>query len=163
MFKVGDKILYGAEGVCEIIDITEKNFNEVSALFYVLKPKFSNSSTFFVPTESEKLTSKMKPVLSLEEIQKFVKTSCALRPWQDDDALRKEDFKSIISGGNTEKIVSMLKAIILHKNEIERMGKKLHRADESAFKDAQKIIYEEFRLYTELTKDDIIKIISDEI
>ena len=75
MFKIGERVLYGAEGVCEIIDITEKRFNEVSALFYVLKPSFSNSSTFFVPSENEKLTSKMKPVISLEEIQKIIKKS----------------------------------------------------------------------------------------
>lgn len=162
MFKVGDKVLYGSDGVCEITDITEKVFNEISAKFYVLEPVFSNKSTSFVPTGNEKLTSKMKFVLSLSELQKVIKESCALSPWQNDDALRKEKFKSIISGSNIEEIVSMFKAVTVHKNELEKAGKKLHRADENAYKDALKIIYEEFSLYTEITKDDVEKIISNE-
>ena len=159
MFKVGDKVLYGSDGVCKIIDITEKSFNDVSAMFYVLEPIFSNSSTFFVPTENEKLTSKMKYILSLDELEKITEKKPPKSQWQTNDLLRKENFKMVISGGSIEDIVSVLRLIAEHKKEIEPMGKKLHKADESVYKDALKIIYEEFSLYKDLTKDDVEKIV----
>ncbi len=158
MFNVGDIVLYSSDGVCKITEITKKEFGEISATYYVLKPVFTNRSTFFVPAENEKLTAKMHAVLTKEELQGVIKKSTSL-VWQSDDALRKDEFKAILSSGDFAKIVSLFKAILAHKNEIEALGKKLHRADETAFKDAQKIIYEEFALCSDLTKDDVFNLL----
>ncbi len=155
MFKIGDNVLYGSDGVCKITEITKKEFGEISATYYVLKPVFSNRSTFFVPAENEKLTSKMHAVLTKEELQSIIdKSGCLV--WQNDDVIRKDEFKDIISAGDIGQIASMFKAIIAHKNEIEALGKKLHKSDETAYKEAQKIIYEEFALSSELSKDDVL-------
>ena len=158
MFKVGDVVLYSSDGVCRITEITKKEFGEISATYYVLKPVFSNRSTFFVPAENEKLTSKMHAVLTKEELQKVTEKSTSF-VWQSDDALRKDEFKAILSSGDICEIVSLFKTILAHKNKIEALGKKLHRADETAFKDAQKIIYEEIALSSELTKDDVFNLL----
>lgn len=155
MFNIGDNVLYGSDGVCKITEITKKDFGEISATYYVLKPIFTNRSTFFVPAENEKLTSKMHAVLTKEELQNIIDKSGKLI-WQDDDVIRKDEFRAIVSSGDIEKIVSMFKAILAHKNEIEALGKKLHKADEAAYKEAQKIIYEEFAMSSELTKDDVL-------
>ena len=68
MYKTGDTVLYGSEGVCKITDITEKQFGDVSIEYYILTPVFNNRSTFFVPTKNETLVSRMRPILTNREI-----------------------------------------------------------------------------------------------
>ncbi len=158
MFKVGDTVLYGADGVCKIVEITEKSFGEISTTYYVLAPIFTNGSTFFVPTQNEKLASKMHEVLSLEEIKSIIDKSGTLT-WQENDMIRKDEFKAITSGGDFGQVVSLLKTIIAHKKEVEALGKNLHKADEIAYKEAIKIIYEEFNMSMEISKEDVLKIV----
>ena len=89
----------------------------------------------------------------------IIETTGEPREWIENDSERKEAFKSIISGGEIRNIVSMLKSIVRHKGEIEGSGKKLHKADETAYKEAQKILYEEFAMVMDLSKDEVIDII----
>lgn len=159
MFNTGDTVLYGSEGVCKIIEITEKKFGDTAIEYYVLTPVFSSSSTFFVPTKNETLTSKMHPILTSGEIMSIIETTGEMDEWIENDTQRKEAFKSIVSGGEIRDIVSMLKSIVRHKSEIEGSGKKLHKADETAYKEAQKILYEEFAMVMDLSKDEVIDII----
>lgn len=159
MFKTGDTVLYGSEGVCKIIEITEKKFGDTAIEYYVLTPVFSNRSTFFVPTQNEKLTSRLHPILTNAEIMNIIETTDELSQWIDNDSDRKDAFRAIVAGGEVRDIVSMLKSIIRHKAEVESVGKKLHKADEIAYKEAQKILYEEFAMVMDVSKDEVIDII----
>ncbi|MBE7051624.1 MAG: hypothetical protein E7395_03545 [Ruminococcaceae bacterium] len=159
MFKLGDTILYGPEGVCRISEITTKTFGGTDIEYYVLTPVFSANSTFFVPTQNSKLTSRMHPVLSGSEMMSVIETSKELNEWPQDDSERKKVFKDIISAGNIGEIVSVFKSVLNHKKEVEEAGKKLHKSDESVLKEAQKIIYESIALDMELTKEDVADIV----
>ena len=72
MFKVNDTIIYGSEGVCQIMGIEEKNFGGAVKSYYIVKPLYSNSSTIFIPLDSEILTAKMHRMLSREEIEELI-------------------------------------------------------------------------------------------
>jgi RNA polymerase-interacting CarD/CdnL/TRCF family regulator len=64
MHKIGDKIIYGANGVMTIVDIREESVGDVSRSYYVLLPATGRASSLtFVPTDNEKLTSAMRPML----------------------------------------------------------------------------------------------------
>ena len=125
----------------------------------MLTPVFSNRSTFFVPTQNEKLTSRLHPILTNAEIMNIIETTDELSQWIDNDSDRKDAFRAIVAGGEVRDIVSMLKSIIRHKAEVESVGKKLHKADEIAYKEAQKILYEEFAMVMDVSKDEVIDII----
>ena len=72
MHNKNDIVLYGNQGVCKVFDIVKKEMaNEVNE-YYVLKPVNDVHSTVYVPTQNEKLTSKMKKVLSVEEIYDLI-------------------------------------------------------------------------------------------
>lgn len=159
MFNVGETVLYGSEGVCKITEITEKTFGDTAIEYYILTPVFNNRSTFFVPTANSALTAKMHPLLTNSEVMDIIETTEELGSWIESDIERKEYFKEIISGGNIKKIASMLKSLLRHKDEMESIGKKLHKPDEMVFKEAQKILYEEFAMVMDLSKDDVIGIL----
>ena len=74
MFKINDTVLYGTEGVCEIKDITQLNFGEGMMEYYVLQPIYKDSLTIFVHTGNDHLISKMRLILSREEIEEIIRT-----------------------------------------------------------------------------------------
>ena len=68
MFQVNDMVLYGTNGVCKVVDIDERDCGGRMVEYYILKPIYAANSTIFVPVNNEKLTSKMRYVLTKEEI-----------------------------------------------------------------------------------------------
>lgn len=159
MYKTGDTVLYGSEGVCKITDITEKQFGDVSIEYYILTPVFNNRSTFFVPTKNETLVSRMRPILTNREILDLINECGECTDWIENDFERKEYFKSVVSEGEIKSVIAMLKSLIHHREVIAPCGKKLHKYDEIAFKECQKIIYEELAMDMDLSKDDVIDLI----
>ena len=57
MFKVNDVVVYGSQGVCEIIGIDERKIDGVSRTYFVLKPKDDRGTTCYIPTWNEKALS----------------------------------------------------------------------------------------------------------
>ncbi len=163
MYKIGDTVLYGSEGVCKITQITEKCFGDSAIEYYILTPVFNERSTFFVPTKNETLVSRMKPILTNGEIMELISSTDETDEWVENDIERKELFKSIISSGEIKSVISILKSIIHHKEMLDSVGKKLHKADETVLKESQKILYEELAMEMELSKDEVIDIICSKI
>ena len=54
MFQVNDVVVYGSQGVCEIISIEDQKIGEETKKYFVLKPKNDKGATFYVPTWNEK-------------------------------------------------------------------------------------------------------------
>ena len=68
MYQKNDIILYAPQGVCQIMDITKKEFNGKLIEYYVLRPIYSETALIYVPFASEQLAGKMRRVLSREEV-----------------------------------------------------------------------------------------------
>ena len=159
MFKVGDTVLYSNCGVCKIQEISQKTFGESSKDYYVLVPVFSTQSTVFVPTENKNLVDKMRKVLPPEEIKQKLSCDDFAIEWIDNDRLRNEEFKKLVSCGKFEQTLSLARCICFHSQEISESGKKLHKSDEMVYKDAIKVLFEEMSLYANLEKEDVPDII----
>lgn len=163
MYKIGDTVLYGSEGVCKITQITEKSFGDTAIEYYILTPVFNERSTFFVPTKNETLVSRMKPILTNGEIMELINNTDESDGWIENDIERKEVFRSIISSGEIKSVISIFKSIIHHKEMLDTAGKRLHKADEMVLKESQKILYEELAMEMELSKDDVVNIVCSKI
>jgi hypothetical protein len=50
LFGINDTVVYGTEGICVIVDITEKIFDSNTQQYYVLRPVYNKSSLIMVPT-----------------------------------------------------------------------------------------------------------------
>lgn len=164
MHKINDMVLYGAEGVCRIADITVQNMRGDDVEYYVLKPVGENNSTIFVPTGSEVLTARMRRVMSAEEIYALIQTIPEEKSeWIENENTRKLRYKEILSGGDRQELVRMIKAIYLHGQERKKLGKKLHLSDEKFLKDAEKLLYEEFAHVLNIKKDEVLPFIMAQI
>lgn len=164
MFSVGNIVSYGMQGICEISEITEKKFKSNVIKYYVLVPVFDKSSKIFVPIENETLTSKMRRILSKDEILNIIESMPDNEIiWIENDNERKEKYKEILSGGDRTKIVKLIKTLYLHQKHQKQIGKKLHISDERLLKEAEKLLYDEFAFVLNIDRNDVLSYIIDQI
>ena len=99
MRNIGDKVVYGASGVMEIVDIRDETVLGESRKYYVLKELLSGSSSMtYVPVDNEELVSTMRPLLSRDEIIAIIREVKAAPPkeWIDDNRLRSQQAEDIV-------------------------------------------------------------------
>ena len=145
MFSIGETIVYGCEGVCVIERLEEMKVGRDRAQYYVLRPVSRNTSTLFVPANNAQLLQKMRPVLTKEELHALLtKTAHAQGEWIEDAAQRKTVFQSLLSCGERENILLMLRLVHLQRQALAQKGKHLRTADEQFLRDAEKLFRDEF-------------------
>lgn len=164
MFNIDDTILYGSHGICKIGDITKQKFGSETNDYYILHPVHNPSATIYVPVNNQKLTDKMRRILSEEEIYELIKAMPDTNSeWIENKNERNERFRSIISSGDRREIIKLIKVIYNHREELKATGKKLHAADEQFFKEAEKVIYDEFAMVLNIRYDQVLPFIVNQI
>ena len=162
MYKIGDIVIYGAEGLCRIVDITEKKFGKEVIEYYVLESIDSSDSTTYVPMHNEKSMSKMRHILREDEIVEIIKQFPANdMPWIDNDRERQKVFRDTLLFGNSKDIIRLARTIHLHQKKQEAQGRKLHMADERFLKDAERMIFDEIAYVMKIEKDQVLDFITE--
>ena len=162
MFQVNDMVLYGTNGVCKLVDIDVRDCGGRMVEYYILKPIYASNSTVFVPVNNEKLTSKMRYVLTKEEIDEKIRLIPESSPgWIDDERTRKERFKDIVSRADTFELIQLIKTLLEHQEAVMARGKKLHVADERMLQEADKMICDEFSYVLGISKEEVPSYITD--
>lgn len=140
MYAIGDKIIYGENGVCTVERIAPLEMSGVSAekLYYYLTP-FTGTGTYFAPVDSGAY---MRPVMSRAEAEALIDAIPGIAPavcndsrFNHVDAFYKELFKQ----HSCEALVAIVKG--LHGRLAERKTKS-SRA-ESTMKRAKDILHGE--------------------
>ena len=132
--------------------------------YYILKPVYSEGSTVFVPVNNEELTSKMKKILSLDEVKALIQTMPEMELiWIDNDNRRKEKYKEIIKNGNRNELISLIKTLYKHRESLGENGKKFHATDEKFLQDAEKILYDEFKYVLNIKEEEVVPFIIEQI
>ena len=164
MIQLGDTVLYGSEGVCTVAEITELDFGGKPARYYLLKPVYNPNSAVYVPVENEKLTAKMRRVLSVEEIRAVVHAIPREESlWIEDEEERKAVYRDILQRGDRLELARIIKALYFHEQEQRAKGKHLHAADERFFKEAEKMLYHEFALVLNISPDEVVPFLFQQI
>ena len=145
MYKLGDLVMYGAHGVCEIKNIEQRRIDRKNIEYYVLSPVYNATSCFYIPTNNEKALSKLCPILSEGELKALLlqQADCA-DVWIDEENARKQRLKEVLSQANRVELIQWVKTMHLHRSLLLENGKKFHQIDESFLKDAEKILTTEF-------------------
>ncbi len=78
MYSLGDKIIYGENGVCTVVKIAPLDMGcaDRQKLYYHLTP-LVGSGTYFTPVDSNAF---MRPVMSREEAEAFIDTIPTIAP-----------------------------------------------------------------------------------
>ena len=145
MYSVNEKIHYGGSGVCVIQEIATMRFGRTREKYYVLKPVYQNASVIYVPVDNEALVSKMRPVLSREEVDRLIDDMPDIpTAWEEDPQARKASFDALLRSNQCRDLIILIKTLHAHKERRQADGKTLHVSDETFLREAQRLLYDEF-------------------
>ncbi len=159
LFKAGEVVLYGTNGVCEIVEIKKMKVGKEKLEYYVLKPICTKTSTLFVPTGNDKLVSKMRYVLSADKIKDILESLDDSEDWIEDKNVRFEFCKEVISGGDFEKLVKLVRSLRFHEMAQHQLGKHLHISDDRFLKEAEKMVCDEVSIVLDIDRKEVVPLL----
>ena len=164
MFAVNDVVCYGAQGVCRIEEVAVRNFGSADRLYYILKPLSTGGATVYVPTDNEKLTARMRRILSPEEIGELIREICDEDSvWESDENLRKAHYHELLTCGDRRALIRQIKALYRQRQEQLKRDRRLHVCDERFLKDAERLLYDEFALVLRINPEQVLPFIMEQL
>ncbi|MDR3224916.1 MAG: CarD family transcriptional regulator [Clostridiales Family XIII bacterium] len=166
LLNVNDVVVYAREGLCVITEISEQEIGDERKEYYKLRHIFDGGATIFIPVSNELLTSKIRPVLSLNEIHEIIRKMPAAEPIRLEaysDTTRKAEYKELLSNGNIDDVVKLIKTLYMRHRTREHEGKSVFASDKKFMKHAEKLLYEEFAYVLGIEPDQVVPYITEQI
>ena len=156
MFQQGSRVVYGIHGVCVILGLETRTVNRCKVEYYVLEPVKQTGDRYYVPTQNAAAVAKMKPILTKEQLDALLSSpEAAEDAWIVDENQRKQKYRELITGGDRAALLSMVKALHIHKDAQLAQGRKLHLCDENFLRDAENLLGGEFSLVLGIAPNEV--------
>lgn len=160
MFSIGERVVYGIHGVCQIIDFEEKRVDSKMVVYYVLQPLDQPQSRFYIPKDNPAAVAKLSKILTKQELDDLLHSDPE-NVWIDDEGRRKLYYRQLISSGDRASLIAMVRCLHLHRAQQTATGKKLHLCDENFMRDAQRVIEGEISLVLNIPIDQVGTYLAD--
>ena len=155
MYQVGQQVVYGIHGVCEILDVEIKTVDRKKISYFVLTPVDQPGARFYVPAENPVALAKLSKLLTLQEMEALLASvDNSKNAWIADENRRKLRHRELLSSGDRKAILEMVCALHIHRNEQLQKGKKFHLCDENFLHDAEKLLCSEVSLVMGKTSEE---------
>lgn len=165
MFQIGEKIVYGSTGVCQVDDVTRLQMDGVDheRLYYILTPLDKRRGRIYTPTDNEKI--KMRRVITKKEAEHLVDEIDGISQLdiKSNDKMREEKYKEILRTCDCHECIRLIKTIYLKKQNLISMGKKLPNTDEKYLRQAEDSLYSELSVALDIDKNGMVKYIEDRV
>lgn len=156
MFEIGDLIIYGHQGVCEVKEIGKSDISGVPAdkLYYTLIPLYG-AGKILIPVDTKMF---MRPVISKEQadelIHKMPDIEAEIVENQNYKVLE-DHYKKLLATHECEDLVYIMKSIYVKRNMAKLQGKNLGHTDEKYKKIAEDLLYSEFAVALDIEKEKV--------
>lgn len=164
MFKIGDYVVHGRNGVCKIKDITHVDITgaDKSQLYYILVPIHSENSKIFYPVGSNKVI--MRIVISKKEAQQLISEIKNIEPVEIDNERQRENmYKETIGSCDCHRLIGMIKMLNERNRERVEQGKRATFLDDRYLKEAKKTLLDEFSIALSIDVEDVEEYIQSHI
>ena len=163
-FDIGEYVSYGINGMCNIEDIRPMQLSQSveKMMYYILRPESNPKSTIFVPVNNQKLVSKMRELMTKDEINAMlVRMKDRTLEWEKDVRFRTESFHEILSNGVNQDLILMIRCLHRKRQELVQLGKKLPARDSNTLKTAERLVEEEFAHVLHIICEEVSEYIRD--
>ena len=163
MYNKGDVVLYGTNGICDIIDITTVDIQGIAKdrLYYVLKTR-NNTGTIYVAVDSD--ISKMRKLISTDEATELIAGIADIEPLELKDKKKPDtEYREVLQRYDCKELIGLIKCIYFRKKERLDEGKKVIAADEKYMKLAEDVLYQELGVVLDIPKDQVLDYLIDRI
>ncbi len=141
MYQIGDRVVYGIHGVCSVKDLEERMIDRKRVTYLVLEPVGQDGSRYLVPTHNQAAMSKVRKMLSAEELEDLLSAEHVREDtWIQDENLRKQTYRDKISSGDRAVLMQLVCTLYRHKVDQLALGKKVHQCDDNFLRDAEKLL-----------------------
>jgi len=162
MYKVGQHIIYGFEGVCRVEKIgpVEIKGAQKNVDYYTLAPVYQNGK-LYVPVES---TAYSRPVISREEARALVEDIPNI-PYEifesSNPRTLTEHYQPLLKSNDCRELLRLLRSIYAKKQKGAEKGLRLGQVDERCFKQAEEKLYGELAVALDIPIQDVRQFITD--
>lgn len=156
MFKVGEYIVYGMNGVCRVEDIGVMDLNGVDSdkEYYTLAPLYTKGSKVYTPVDNQKVV--MRLVVSKEKAYELIDNMQSVNEIEvEDDKRRELAYKDAIKSCECVEWIRIMNTVTKRKQERIAQGKKMSACDERYLKAAQDHLYGELAISLGLEKAEV--------
>ncbi len=156
MYVIGDRVVYGIHGVCQIIDREQRRVDRRTVSYFVLEPVEQTGARFYVPCDNPAALAKLRPLISREELDAMlaspeVRQDC----WITDENARKQRYRDLITSQDRQALLCMIGTLHRHKQEQQQLGRKFHICDENFLRDVEKLLNGEFSMVLEIQPQEV--------
>ena len=146
MFKVGDHVVYGTNGVCLITDVTPSPFDKRDArTFYVLRPlSGASTSLIYTPVDNDRVLMRalLRPAEAEALLESIPEVPCLSI---EEERARRTAYRNVMLAADPRGYVALIKTV--DSRRVEFFGTQRHLPDFEIEYDA----VARRHLYTELS------------
>ena len=165
LYAIGDLVLYGRTGVCEVEGIFEETLRGENAprRFYSLRPLYQKCS-IRAPAEGGKVF--IRPIISDREARELIAKMPEVQaePYHNRNLNQlREHYRSCLENFDCESLIRLMKSLWMKKRQAEEQKKKFGAVDERFMKEAEDLLYGEFAAALSIDRDSVEAYIAETI
>lgn len=156
MFKIGEYVVYGMNGVCRVEEIGPMSLSGIDSnkVYYTLLPLYTKGSRVFTPVDNQKVV--MRPVISKQDACNLIDEMKNVEQIEvADDKHRELVYKEALKSCDCRELIRIINTVLKRKEERLAQGKKMSACDERYLKQAQDSLYGEFAISLKMEKDEV--------
>ena len=138
MYKINDYLIYGKD-VCQVKDIEIKKYNNQD--YYLLVPIKDSTLKLEVPVEDKQ--NKIRDLIKKEDLKRLIEKIPDIDTIEVDEKFLESEYKRLLSTGNEEDLVKVIKTTYLRNKERIENKKRRAEIDSIYFKEAETALYAE--------------------
>lgn len=156
VYQVGDIILYGRTGVCQVTGIASiKSPGENAKLCYMLKPLYQ-TCTISTPVDNDKVF--MRPVISKADAQRLIDGIPRIHAeaYHNRNLPQlKDHYRSVLDSHDCGDILALTLSIYAKKKLAEAHKRKVGAVDERFLREAEDLLFGEFSVALDIPRDEV--------
>ena len=149
-------VVYGKMGVCRVLDRQTMAIGGEKGEYYVLCPVSDERSSVDVPCNNPQLMGRLRPLLTREQIDAMLAgVDDRQIDWIDDRNERSTAFRAVVSAGDRQELMRLIRCLYRKKQEKVANGKRLSSMDEALLQDSIRLVEEEFALALDIPRNEV--------
>lgn len=156
MYEIGEYIVYGSTGVCQVEKIGTIDIPGMSPdrEYYTLRPCYEQKSTIFTPVDNHKVI--MRPVISQEEALAIIDNIRQLGMLViTNEKQREAEYRDCFLKCDCRELAKMMNTIYDRKQKRLAQGKKITAKDDRYYHMAEDNLYGEFAIALGIQKNQV--------
>lgn len=151
-YKIGDYVLYGFSGSCQVVEIGPLSFGGPDKIYYSLKPVYDSRSTVYVPLNKEDEI--VRKVITKPEAEEVLET--IMHRQSNEMTLERDVCEEVLKSGDNVEVSQVIRQLRSLRKENRKNHKGLNISEERILRDAERIFFSEIATAFEMTMEDTL-------